>query len=94
MIKHVVMWKFKENEKENMEKFLSGLESLQGQIKEIKSMQIGRSIKENNEYDAILISEFESMEDLKKYKEDPRHVEVSNLCKEIRVSRTSIDFEE
>lgn len=94
MIKHVVMWKFKENEKENMEKFLSGLESLQGQIAEIKSMQIGKSIKENNEYDAILISEFESMEDLQKYKEDPRHVKVSSLCKEIRVSRTSIDFEE
>lgn len=94
MIKHVVMWKFKENEKENMQKFLDGLKSLDGQIEEIKSMQVGISIKEDNEYDAILISEFESMEDLQKYKEDPRHVKVSNLCKSIRLKRTAIDFEE
>lgn len=94
MIKHVVMWKFKENEKDKMNEFLNGLKSLEGQIKEIKSMQIGVSLKENNEYDAILISEFENMEDLQKYKEDPKHVIVSNLCKEIRVKRTAIDFEE
>ena len=27
MIKHIVMWKFKDNEKENMIKFLDGLNS-------------------------------------------------------------------
>lgn len=94
MIKHVVMWKFKEGENENVDKFLKELGDLNGKIEEIKSMQIGKSVKDNNEYDAILIAEFESMKDLRKYKEDPRHVKVSSLCKEIRVSRTSIDFEE
>ena len=94
MIKHVVMWKFKESEKEKMQEFLNGLKSLEGQIEEIKSMQVGISLKEDNEYDAILISEFENMEELQKYKEDPRHVKVSNLCKEIRIKRTAIDFEE
>lgn len=94
MIKHIVMWKFKENTEKEQNEFFNGLKGLQGQIKEIKSMQIGKSLKENNDYDAILISEFENLDDLKKYKEDPRHVKVSSLCKSIRISRTSMDIEE
>ncbi len=93
MIKHVVMWKFKENTEKEMDEFLEGLKSLQNQIPEIKSMQVGKNI-DNDEYDAILISEFESVEDMNKYKTDPRHVKVSNMCKEIRTKRTAFDFEE
>lgn len=93
MIKHVVMWKFKENTGKEMDEFLEGLKSLENQIPEIKSMQVGKNI-DNDEYDAILISEFESVEDMNKYKTDPRHVKVSNMCKEIRTKRTAFDFEE
>ena len=76
-----------------MNEFLDGLKALENQIDVIKSMQVGKNI-DNDEYDAILISEFESLEDLQKYKTDPRHVRVSNLCKEIRTKRTAFDFEE
>ena len=93
MIKHVVMWKFKENTEKEMDEFLEGLKSLENKIPEIKSMQVGKNI-DNDEYDAILISEFESVEDMNKYKTDPRHVKVSNMCKEIRTKRTAFDFEE
>lgn len=93
MIKHIVMWKFKENTEKEMDEFLEGLKALENQIDVIKSMQVGKNI-DNDEYDAILISEFESLEDLQKYKTDPRHVKVSNMCKEIRTKRTAFDFEE
>ncbi len=93
MIKHIVMWKFKEGEEENMKKFLEGLNELKGKIPEIKNLETGININPKNEYDAILISEFENMEDLEKYKNDPRHVKVSNMCKEIRISRQAIDYE-
>ena len=36
MIKHIVMWKFKDGEKENMKKFLEGLNSLKNIIPEKK----------------------------------------------------------
>ena len=90
MIKHIVMWKFKEGEEENMKKFLEGLNELKGKIPEIKNLETGININPKNEYDAILISE---LEDLEKYKNDPRHVKVSNMCKEIRISRQAIDYE-
>lgn len=93
MIKHIVMWKFKEDEEENMKKFLEGLNELKGKIPEIKNLETGININPKNEYDAILISEFENIEDLEKYKNDPRHVKVSNMCKEIRISRQAIDYE-
>ena len=69
MIKHIVMWKFKDGEKENMKKFLEGLNSLKNIIPEIKYMETGININPKNDYDAILISEFETMEDLEKYKQ-------------------------
>ena len=94
MIKHIVMWKFKENEEENVDKFLTGLKSLDGIIDVIKYTEVKRSVKPNSKYDAVLISKFDNFEDLEKYKNDPRHVEVSNLCKSIRIDRVSIDVEE
>ena len=93
MIKHIVMWKLKENEEENMNKFLEGLNSLKNIIQEIKYMETGVNINPKNEFDAILISEFETMEDLEKYKNNPEHVKVSKLCKSIRLDRQAIDYE-
>ncbi len=93
MIKHIVMWKFKENEEENMKKFLDGLNRLKDIIPEIKGMETGININPKNEFDAILISEFETMEDLETYKNHPEHVKVSSLCKSIRVDRQAIDYE-
>ena len=93
MIKHIVMWKFKENQEETMNQFLQGLNRLKDIIPEIKSMETGVNINPKNEYDAILISEFETMKDLETYKNHPEHVKVSNLCKSIRVDRQAIDNE-
>ena len=78
MIKHIVIWKFKENEEKRMKQFLEGLNSLKAIIPEIKYMETGVNINPNNEYNAILISEFKDMEDLEKYKNHPEHIKVSN----------------
>ena len=95
MIKHIVMWKFKENTEKEREEFLERLLALNGVIPEIESAEIKRNINMNGEnYDAMLISTFENLEDMNKYKVDPRHLEVSSLCKAIRISRASIDYEE
>ena len=56
-------------------------------------MKTGVNINSKNEYDAILISEFETMEDLETYKNHPEHIKVSNLCKSIRIDRQAIDYQ-
>ena len=93
MIRHIVMWKFREGEAENREKFLSGLQALDGVIPEIRHMEIHRSCKPGNPYDACLIADFDDLDALSRYKNDPRHVAVSTLCTSIRESRGAIDYE-
>ena len=93
MIRHVIMLKFKEEEQENMKKFLSGLQALDGVIPEILRMEIGVNCKDGNNFDACLIADFEDFEALERYKNDPRHVAVSSLCKSIRTARGAVEFE-
>ncbi len=91
MIRHIVMWKFREDA--DPTPFLEGLGALEGVIPQIRHMEIHRSAVEDAAYDAILISDFDSLEDVETYKKDPRHVAVSTLCKSIRTARSAIDFE-
>ena len=93
MIRHVIMWKFREGEEENMHRFLNGLKALDGVIPEIRRMEVGVNVLEKNNYDACLIADFDDLEALSRYKNDPRHVAVSTLCKSIRESRGAIDYE-
>lgn len=92
MVKHVVMWKFKPGTETEMHSFLDGLRALYGVIPQIKEQEVGVNCAPGN-YDAALISLFESMEDLEAYKSDPRHVAVSALCKAIRTDRVAVDWE-
>ena len=44
-------------------------------------------------YSAMLISDFDSVEDMNAYLNDPRHKAVSALCKSIRENRSCVDYE-
>lgn len=94
MIKHIVMWKFKENERENMLIFRDRLLALKSQIPEIRAMEVGINVNPSERsYDAVLVSEFDSLEALRSYSVNPLHVAVSDFCKTIRTSAASVDYE-
>lgn len=94
MLKHIVMWKFKEGERENMLLFRERLLALKGQIPEIRSMEVGVNVvPSERSYDAVLVAEFDSVEDMKSYSVNPLHVAVSDFCKSIRTSAVSVDYE-
>ena len=92
MIRHIVMWKFRTGTEDQQEQFLTGLAALQGVIPQLLRSEVVRSVGEGN-YDAALISEFESLETLEQYKVDPRHKAVSALCKSIRTDRAAVGYE-
>ena len=92
MIRHIVLWKFRPGTEAEQGEFLSGLAALQGVIPQLKRSQVRRSVGEGN-YDAALIADFDSLEDVAAYKADPRHQAVSALCKSIRESRAAVDLE-
>lgn len=92
MIKHIVMWKFKPGTEKERQAFLDGLRGLYGVIPQIRAQEVGENVAPGN-YDAVLLSSFDSLEDLEAYKNDPRHLEVSALCKAIRTDRVAVDME-
>ena len=92
MIKHVVMWKFKPGTQAEQARFLEGLKGLYGVIPQIKAQEVGVNAGPGN-YDAALVSSFDSLEDLAAYQKDPRHVAVAAICKAIREDRAAVDYE-
>ena len=92
MIRHIVMWKFRPGTEAEQQRFLDGLRALQGVIPQLLKSEVAVNVAEGN-YDAVLVSEFESLEALDTYKNDPRHKAVSALCKYIREDRVAVDYE-
>ncbi|MCL1792520.1 MAG: Dabb family protein [Oscillospiraceae bacterium] len=97
MVKHIVMWKFKDfaegkNKKENIEYIKFRLENLAGIIKEIKFIEVGENINSDLNYDAILYSEFESSEDLEFYQNHPEHKKISEYVGKVREGRVVGDY--
>ena len=92
MIRHIVIWKFRPGTEAEQKQFLDGLRSLQGVIPQLLKSEVAVNVGEGN-YDAVLVSEFESLEALDTYKNDPRQKAVSALCKSIREDRVAVDYE-
>ena len=92
MIRHIVMWKFRPGTENEQKQFLEGLRGLQGVVPQLLKSEVAVNVGEGN-YDAVLVSEFENLETLELYKNDPRHKAVSALCKSIRVDRVAVDYE-
>lgn len=100
MIRHVCMFKFKDEAEgrtrhENVEITKSMLDRLPETIEYILASEthVGTDGQAEDNYDLILISDFESMETLEKYKIHPDHVAVGEFMRPVRLSRTCIDFE-
>lgn len=92
MIRHIVMWKFRPGTEAEQARFFQGLRGLQGVIPQLRSCQVAVNMGTGN-YDAVLISEFDTAADLEAYLNDPRHKAVSALCKSIRTDRAAVDYE-
>ena len=99
MIKHVVMWRFKEEAEgrtklENMEELKRQLLALIPLIPEIKKMEIGFDVTHSEaSADFMLTTEFESVDDLKIYAVHPEHLKVSGFVKNVVESRIVLDCE-
>ena len=95
MIKHVVMWKFKEeNKEENMKKAKQILLALPAMIPEIKKMEVHFDIShKESSMDLMLDTEFESVEAMNTYAVHPEHVKVAGFIRGVVESRVVLDAE-
>jgi Stress responsive A/B Barrel Domain len=95
MIKHVVLFKFKQGTAQtNVDELMGLLAALPDAIPEIKSYQFGRDVTGiEKPYDFALVSGFDDMAALKQYADHPDHVKVVEFVRTISDDVASVDFE-
>ena len=102
MIRHIVMFKFLETANgktkvENLKEAKEKMMAMQGVIPQIKAMNVyfGAEGQKPANYDYILVSDFESLEDLETYQKHPMHVAFGQYVKQLREpeGRACVDYE-
>lgn len=98
MLKHVVMWKFKEvaedaAKEENLRKAKSFLDSLPPMIPQIKLFEVGIDmLHSDTSYDLILISGFDDEVSLLTYQKHAEHVTVVKFLRKVQAAKIVVDF--
>lgn len=100
MIKHLVFFKLSEeaegnSKAENIQIIKERLEALKEVIPVIRKIEIFANHPQasSENYDIVLYSEFDSLEDVKIYAEHPEHVKVAAFIAKVRSGRAAIDYE-
>ncbi len=99
MVKHVILWKLKEEysdkEKKEIKKGIKeGLEGLAGQIPGLVEIQVNTEPLASSNCDVMLDSTFENENALTRYSAHPLHVAVATgKVRPFTASRTCMDYE-
>jgi len=100
MIKHIVMWRLKDEaagatKKQNAIKLKDALESLKGKIESLKAAEVGINFNPSPAaFDVVLYSEFEDQDGLNAYQNHPEHVKIVDFVGEISTDRAVVDYED
>ena len=94
MIKHVVMFKLKNNIDENLSEAVTALENMKGKIPTLKFIEVGIDItKSERSCDIVLTTHFDNIEGLKIYASHPVHQPVIELLRKLCSSISAVDYE-
>ena len=99
MVKHIVMWKLKEeaegrSREENAGVIKEALEALNGEIDGLLKMEVGIDISgTDSSADIVLYSEFISKKALDEYQVNPKHEAVKPLVGKTTCERQMVDYE-
>ncbi len=92
MVIHVVCFKFRNPA--DMDKGISMLKALEGNIDGLISMDVGRDfLHSGRSYDIGLVAKLQDREALGRYANDPKHVRVKEYIKTVMTNSVSVDFE-
>ncbi|GAB2454212.1 hypothetical protein HD599_002930 [Conyzicola lurida] len=98
MIRHIVSWKLNGADAaaraEQAATISATLAALPAVIPQILSLQVGTNVAypENN-WDVVLVADYESLEDLEAYQVHPDHVAATHVIRPLVELRSAVDFE-
>lgn len=95
MLTHVVMFKLKDRSPEAVQATAGVLKNMEGKIEVLRSIEVGIDVlRSDRSYDIVLITKFDSKDDLSVYDNHPLHVEVKAYLKQaIDGTSVCVDFE-
>lgn len=98
MVKHIVLWNFKEGmtEEEKTDaaaRMKSELEAIKPLVDGAVEIQVIKNEMASSNRDIALISTFETEEALKTYQEHPAHVEAGKFVRSVAENRACLDYE-
>ncbi|REL37624.1 Dabb family protein [Rhodohalobacter sp. SW132] len=99
MIRHIVMWKLKDEaegapKEKNAQKLKLILEGLRTNIDEIKAVEVGIQTNPDAEeaLDVVLICDFETLLDFQMYTRNPHHQKAVNFIESVAEKRYFVDY--
>ncbi len=99
MIRHIVMWKLKEeaagaSKEKNAQKLKLILEGLRSNIDEIKAVEVGIQTNpdDSEALDVVLICDFETELDFQMYTRNPHHQKAVSFIEEVADKRYFVDY--
>lgn len=95
MIKHIVFWNVRDDEKkqDNMAEMRKRLTSLVGKVDGLISAEVGFNYNPKG-YDLALYSVFKDKESLDGYQVHPEHLKVKEFVHSVITDRCVVDYEE
>ncbi|KAA6331439.1 hypothetical protein EZS27_019947 [termite gut metagenome] len=98
MVKHIVLFKLKEDVPQNekislMTKFKEAIESLPAKISGIRKIEVGFNTNPGESWHIAIYSEFNSLEDVQAYAIHPEHVAAGKIIAGIREIRACVDYQ-
>lgn len=98
MIKHIVMWKLKDEAPGNSKAVNAALikeklESLRGKIDGLLKIEVGIDFLGGGNFDVVLYSELQSKDTLDVYQNHPLHQAILPFVREVVTDRKAVDYE-
>jgi len=94
MFTHIVFFKLKETTQKNLQKAKNILLSMEGNIPMLKYLEVGvDELHTERSYDIVLITRFDSLDDMNAYQIHPYHVaQVLAPLKDMIESSKAVDY--
>lgn len=93
MIRHIVLFKIKEECKAEIPQLVKNFYGMKGKIEGMVSLEAGQDfLHSDRSYDLALITEFDTREAFDAYQNHPVHLPVKKHMSEVRVSSVACDY--
>ena len=94
MIRHIVMFKIKDEYKSEIPQLVKNFYGMKGRIEGMVDLEAGADVLHSERsYDIALTTVFDTMEHFQAYQTHPVHLPVKKRMHEVRESSVACDFE-